>query len=204
MPIMVDSRISLTCRGESRRSPTTGRQQSQPRYGEWMGSHRGLRAGHVFIGVTRERRRANASPCGTSGLGVPSREVKTPGAERPLAPLTRATWENKRDTKPAERHTGSGKDREHRTTPRRAIGSLSVSEYRRSGALRSGAGRWGTDVPGTHWRERSETNCCTCRWKSCRRNSPFGAVVISGSLRGDSEAGSPDVEALGRLSQSLV
>ena len=44
-------------------------------------------------------------------------------------------------------------------------------------------------------RERSETNCCTCRWKSCRRNSPFGAVVISGSPRGDSKAGSPDVEA---------
>ena len=127
MPIMVDSRISLTCRGESRRSPTTGRQQSQPRYGEWMGSHRGLRAGHVFRGVTRELRRANASPCGTSGVGVPSREVKTPGAERQLAPLTRATCENKRDTKPAERHKGSGKDREHRTTPRWAIGSRSVS-----------------------------------------------------------------------------
>src|SRR5215475_15622560 len=85
------------------------------------------RAGHVFRGGTRELRRANASPCGTSGVGVPSREVKTPGAERQLAPLTRATCENKRDTKPAERHKGSGKDREHRTTPRWAIGSRSVS-----------------------------------------------------------------------------
>ena len=37
----------------------------------------------------------------------------------------------------------------------------------------------------TLWRERSETNCCTCRCKSCRRNSPFGAVVISGSPQGD-------------------
>src|SRR5215475_3330895 len=37
----------------------------------------------------------------------------------------------------------------------------------------------------TYGRERSETNCCTCRCKSCRRNSPFGAVVISGSPRGD-------------------
>src|SRR5262249_49977988 len=36
-------------------------------------------------------------------------------------------------------------------------------------------------------RERSETSCCTCRWKSCRRNSPFGAVVISGSPRGGLE-----------------
>jgi hypothetical protein len=47
----------------------------------------------------------------------------------------------------------------------------------------------------TQGRERSETNCGTCRCKSCRRNSPFGAVVISGSPRGDLRAGSPDVKA---------
>ena len=70
---MVDSRISLILyRGESRRSLATGRQQFQPRYGEWLGHHRGLRAGHVFIGVTRELRRANVSPCVKSGIGVPS------------------------------------------------------------------------------------------------------------------------------------
>ena len=62
----------------------------------------------------------------------------------------------------------------------------------------------GQTPSGTYGRERSETNCCTCRCKSCRRNSPFGAVVISGSPRGDSRAGSPDVEALGRLSLGLV
>jgi hypothetical protein len=44
-------------------------------------------------------------------------------------------------------------------------------------------------------RECSETSYCTCRWKSCRHNSPFGAVVISGSYRGDSMAESPDVQA---------
>ena len=49
------------------------------------------------------------------------------------------------------------------------------------------------------WRERSETSCCTCRCKSCRRNSPFGSVVISGSPRGDLRAGSPDVQASGGL-----
>src|SRR6516165_1986358 len=91
MPIIVDSRIPRTqCSRESRRSLATGRQQSQPRYGEWVGPHRGLRAGHASIGVTRELRRANASPWVTAGTGVPSREVKTPGAGRPLAPLTRA------------------------------------------------------------------------------------------------------------------
>ena len=45
------------------------------------------------------------------------------------------------------------------------------------------------------WRERSEANCLTSGCKSRRRRSPCGAVVISGSLRGDSWAGSPDVQA---------
>ena len=46
-------------------------------------------------------------------------------------------------------------------------------------------------------RERSEANCLTSGCKSRRRRSPCGAVVISGSLRGDSWAGSPDVQAPG-------
>lgn len=91
MPRIVDRRIPRTrCRGESRRSPATGRQPSQPRDGEWVGPHRGLRAGHVSRGGTRELRRAHASPWVTSGAGVPSVEGKTPGAGRPRAPLTRA------------------------------------------------------------------------------------------------------------------
>src|SRR4029453_2621237 len=115
MPIIVDSRIPRTlCSRESRRSLATGRQQSHPRYGEWVGPHRGLRAGHVSIGETRELRRAHASPWGTSGAGVPSIEVKTPGAGGQLAPLKRA-FGDKRDTKPDERHKVWGKDREHRT-----------------------------------------------------------------------------------------
>src|SRR5271167_984636 len=40
-------------------------------------------------------------------------------------------------------------------------------------------------------------NCLTSGCKSRRRRSPCGAVVISGSLRGDSWAGSPDVQAPG-------
>src|SRR5208282_1701533 len=46
------------------------------------------------------------------------------------------------------------------------------------------------------WRERSEANCLTSGCKSRRRRSPCGAVVISGSLRGNPKAGSPDVKAL--------
>ena len=49
----------------------------------------------------------------------------------------------------------------------------------------------------TPGRERSEANCLTSGCKSRRRRSPCGAVVISGSLRGDSWAGSPDVQAPG-------
>jgi hypothetical protein len=42
--MIVDNRISLrVCRGESRRSLATGRQQSQTRIGECVRHHRGLR-----------------------------------------------------------------------------------------------------------------------------------------------------------------
>jgi hypothetical protein len=46
------------------------------------------------------------------------------------------------------------------------------------------------------WRERSEANCLTSGCKSRRRRSPCGAVVISGSPRGNPKAGSPEVKAL--------
>ena len=55
----------------------------------------------------------------------------------------------------------------------------------------------GNHPEGTLGRERSEANCLTSGCKSRRRRSPCGAVVISGSLRGDSWAGSPDVQAPG-------
>src|SRR5215510_13907575 len=42
----------------SRRFPVAGRQQSWVRFGECAGHHRGLRAGHVFTGGTRELGRA--------------------------------------------------------------------------------------------------------------------------------------------------
>ena len=128
MLIIVDNRIVLTLsRGESRRSLRTGRQQSQARLGECVRHHRGLRAGHASKGVTRELRRAKESPCVGTGVGVPTVEVKTPGAERELEPQKRAYCENKRDTKPHEQRKESGKERENRTSPRGALGSLSLS-----------------------------------------------------------------------------
>src|SRR5438128_1283052 len=58
-----------------------------------------------------------------------------------------------RDPKKDERYKGSGEERENRTPPRRATGSLSGPEYRGPGALCFWAGRWGTNVSGTHCRE---------------------------------------------------
>jgi hypothetical protein len=60
------------------------------RQGECAGHHRGLRAGHAFKGVTRELGRATWSPWVTSGVGVPTVAVQTPGVERRRPPRTRA------------------------------------------------------------------------------------------------------------------
>ena len=46
-----------------------GKQQSWMRYGEYLGHHRGLRPGHVFIGVARELERANCLLVNESGQG---------------------------------------------------------------------------------------------------------------------------------------
>ena len=52
-------RIKPGNRFESRQYGASGRQQSCARQGERAGHHRGLRAGHVFTGVTRELGRAS-------------------------------------------------------------------------------------------------------------------------------------------------
>ena len=61
----------------SRRFARTGRQQSWVRYGECAGHHRGLRAGHVFTGGTRELGRATCLLDDSPGLG--DRVTKGPG-----------------------------------------------------------------------------------------------------------------------------
>ena len=89
------------------------------------------------------------SPCGESGVGGPPVGGKTPGVERTLPPLTRSCSVH-RDTKQAEGGKVSGVEREYRTHPRRALGSLRRSSYRRREARRTRSSRWGTAVPGTH------------------------------------------------------
>ena len=58
-------------RRESRRFASAGRQQSWMHYGEYRGHHRGLRAGHVFRGGTRELGRATCLLDDNSRSGGP-------------------------------------------------------------------------------------------------------------------------------------
>ena len=86
-----------------------------------------------------------------------------------------------------------------RTTDATMVSPSEGNEARRNGrqgvAAPHSTVEAGEPTRGTPSRERSEANCLTSGCKSRRRRSPCGAVVISGSLRGDSWAGSPDVQA---------
>ena len=68
----------------SRRFSVAGRQQSWVRFGECAGHHRGLRAGHVSIGGTRELGRALWLLDAHPGLG--DRVTKGPGGGWALRP----------------------------------------------------------------------------------------------------------------------
>ncbi len=61
------------------------------------------------------------------GGGVPSGKEKSPARRGCSCLASEPIGSAQRDTKPDERRQVSGKDREHRTTLRGAIGSLSVS-----------------------------------------------------------------------------
>ena len=88
-----------------------------------------------------------------------------------------------------------------RTTDATMVSPSEGNEARRNGrqgvAAPHSTVEAGEPTRGTPSRERSEANCLTSGCKSRRCRSPCGAVVISGSLRGDSWAGSPDVQAPG-------
>ena len=109
--IVVDKRIRPGNRSESRRHPVPGRQQSCPRQGERAGHHRGLRAGHVFIGVTRELGRASRL-LGSNGRKG-DRPNQHPGIQRATRPadepnLFRAGRNTKRDASTQ----GTGRERQ--------------------------------------------------------------------------------------------
>ena len=77
------------------------------RQGECSGHHRGLRAGHVSIGVTRELGRAKGF-LASNQVQECRPEVKTPGVERKRPPLTRAFCEKGHQERGAIQGIGEG------------------------------------------------------------------------------------------------
>ncbi len=108
------------------------------RYGECAGHHRGLRAGHVFRGGTRELGRATCLLDERPGVG--DRVTKGPGAVWALRPGNEPCGDttNQRST------PGIGTRATREATREGQGGSRSVAEYQ---------GRWGTETQGTHGRE---------------------------------------------------
>src|SRR5262245_37289607 len=93
----------------SRRCSVAGRQQSWVRFGECPGPHRGLRAGHVSIGGTRELGRALWLLDAHPGLG--DRVTKGPGGGWALRPAPEPCGDttNERSTQGiGERATSEG------------------------------------------------------------------------------------------------
>ncbi len=110
--IVVDDRISPGNRTQSRRCAASGRQQSCSRQGKRAGHHRGLRAGHVCTGVTRELGRASRL-LGNESRSQGDRRNQHPGVGEP----TRLADEPNpapagRDTKNIASTQGTGRERQ--------------------------------------------------------------------------------------------
>ncbi len=100
------------------------------------------------MGVAWELERADCLLVQRKEVGEPTVEVKDSRRWEEAHASQTSLFAKKRVTKKEERGTKvSGEDRENRTNPRRAFGSLSGSLYRGLGASSSWSGRWGTDVP---------------------------------------------------------
>jgi hypothetical protein len=109
--IVVDERISLGNRTQSRPYPVTGRQQSCLREGEWAGHHRSLRAGHVFRGVIRELGRASRL-LGNNRRSKGHRHNQHPGVGWPARPADEPTLAQAgRDTNHDASTQGTGTER---------------------------------------------------------------------------------------------
>ena len=109
---MVDSRISLGNRTESRPYACTGRQQSCSRQGKQAGHHRGLRAGHVDTRVIRELGRASRL-LGSNSRIVGDRHNQHPGVWWSMRPTDEPNPAKAgRDTNKSASNQGTG--REHK------------------------------------------------------------------------------------------
>jgi len=109
--IVVDDKIGLGNRTESRPYPVTGRQQSCLRQGEWAGRHRSLRAGHVFRGVIRELGRASRLR-GNSRRNKGDRRNQHPGVYWPTRSADEPILaQAERDTNHNASTQGTGRER---------------------------------------------------------------------------------------------
>ena len=105
-------RISPCERTQSRRSAATGRQQFQPHQGKRGGHHRGLRAGHVLTGVTRELGRASRL-LESKSRSKGNRHKQHPGVCWPTQPADEPTQAQvRRDTKNSASTQGTGRERQ--------------------------------------------------------------------------------------------
>ena len=108
--IMVDSRISLGNRTQSRRCARSGRQQSCSRQGKRAGHHRGLRAGHVDKRVIRELGRASRL-LGRNSRTEGDRRNQHPGVCGSTRPAGEPTLARAgRDTKHSASTQGTGRE----------------------------------------------------------------------------------------------
>src|SRR5439155_14887987 len=85
-------------RGQSRRRASAGRQQSCVRQRRVRRTPPGSESGACRQRGSSGTWESQGSPCVESGRGVPTVEVKTPGAERRLQPLKRAFWRTTKGT----------------------------------------------------------------------------------------------------------
>jgi hypothetical protein len=108
--IVVDHRISSDNRAQSRLYLAAGRQPSCSRQGKRAGHHRGLRAGHVFRGVTRALGRASRL-LGSNRRNTGDRRKQHPGACEPTPFAGEPTLARaKRDTNPSASTQGTGRE----------------------------------------------------------------------------------------------
>jgi hypothetical protein len=108
--IMVDSRISLGNRTQSRRCARSGRQPSCSRQGKRAGHHRDLRAGHVDKRVIRELGRASRL-LGNSRRSKGDRRNQHPGVCWLTWPADEPTLAQAgRDTKHSASTQGTGRE----------------------------------------------------------------------------------------------
>jgi hypothetical protein len=95
---------------ESRQHATPGRQQPCLRQGKRIGHHRGLRAGHVFRGVTRELGRASRL-LGNNSRSEGDRRNQHPGISRATRPADEPNLAHaRRDTKHNASTQGTGRE----------------------------------------------------------------------------------------------